>query len=89
MMEETQKQDEKIIKQNEPTQEQLDAAKRLSEKETELNQKAAELDQREKNMTEFMTRTQLSGKSASGQGPSKPKEETPKEYAKRVLAGKA
>jgi len=49
----------------------------------------AENDRREnliKREEELFARKQLGGQSSAGQTPEKPKEETPEEYAKRVMA---
>ena len=62
----------------------LEEAKNILKKIEEANNKTAELLLRQE---QLQARDLLSGRSLAGQVPEKPKEETPAEYAARILRG--
>jgi hypothetical protein len=63
----------------------LQQAEALTARLEAANKRTEELVKRQE---ELMARAMLSGKSLAGQEAPKPKEETPKEYAARILTGK-
>lgn len=63
----------------------LEESKRLLEELRQTNEQTKELlEKRDKQLAEDL----ISGKSQAGSVPEVPKEETPQEYAKRVMSGK-
>lgn len=63
----------------------LEESKRLLEELRQTNEQTKELlEKRDKQLAEDL----ISGKSQAGSVPEAPKEETPQEYAKRVMSGK-
>lgn len=63
----------------------IDRAEAAAKRMEEANQKAEELLKRNE---ELAARYVMSGRSEAGNGPVQAPQETPKEYAKRVMSGK-